>query len=168
MAAKYRKFLPQTYRQDWFRELAPPKPNPRYLYIYLLTAPHTTSVSGLSAARPAGLADELRWPVKAFLAMFDQLERAGQVKADWEAGVVWVPGAVEYNDPESGNVVKSWATNAVEIPKCNTPTLLRSLPGNHHASFNKAFREGFAYSGAEAGIPTRPGAGAVPGEEHYY
>jgi hypothetical protein len=63
-------------------------------------------------------ADSMGWSVESFRQSFRELFVAGLAKADWEAGLVWVPNAVTYNEPQNPNVVKSWADAWAELPEC--------------------------------------------------
>jgi hypothetical protein len=68
-------------------------------------------------------------------------------KADWEARLVWLPKAVEYNRPESGNVIISWAATFDELPECSLKweafqslsTFAKSLPKSFAETFGKVF-----------------------------
>ena len=67
-------------------------------------------------------------------------------KADWEAGLVWVPNAVSHNRPESPNVVRSWRTMWLEIPEC----ALKAEAFQHLKSFTEGMGEAFGKAFAEA------------------
>jgi hypothetical protein len=76
-------------------------------------------IPGLFVAWEAGLAQALGWPVEGFRERFRELFREGMAKADWKAGVVWVPNGIKYNSPSNPNVVKGWRAAWDEIPECS-------------------------------------------------
>jgi len=144
---------------------------------------------GLSTIGEAALAEQLEWPLKGFRKAFQEVLSQGLVKADWKARVLWVPNTVRYNEPESPNVVRSWAKHFLEIPECALKTealislreyvkRMDSSDGNgrkkqeakdsfteaFHEAFHeplaKAFGEGYGESVAVTGA----GAGAGTGE----
>jgi hypothetical protein len=41
------------------------------------------------------------------------------VHADWDAGFVWVPKAINHNPPASANVITSWREAWDELPECD-------------------------------------------------
>jgi hypothetical protein len=116
---KYRKITPRLWGDERFRQLSRPRPSGQWLWLYLLTGPHTTAIPGLFAAGEAGLTEALGWSLSAFRAAWLEIERAGMARADWRARVVWIPKALLYNEPENPNVVKGWAMQLRELPECD-------------------------------------------------
>ena len=80
----------------------------RYLWIYLLTGPHTSSLPGVYIAGEAMLAEALGWKMKSFREAFKEIEQAGLLKADRVARLIFIPNGVKYDRPESPKVVKHW------------------------------------------------------------
>ena len=121
----------------------------RYLWLYLLTGPHTCQIPGLSCAGERGLAESLGWELKAFREAFLQIERKAMVEVDWKACVVWLPSAIKYDPPSSPNVVKSWPKAVQMIPPCDLRDraivrLGRFLRAEDFAeAFSKAFTKAF-------------------------
>ncbi len=115
---RFKKLSPATFHDERFRALPAPGPNARYLWLFLLTGPHTCPLPGLFTAGEAGLAEALSWPLAGFRRSFRQIEAQDMVKADWRARVVWIPKAFKYNEPESPSVVTSWLKWMEEIPEC--------------------------------------------------
>lgn len=115
---RFKKLSPATFHDERFRALPAPGPNARYLWLFLLTGPHTCPLPGLFTAGEAGLAEVLGWPTTGFRRAFQEIERQGMAQADWTARVVWIPKAIKYNEPESPSVVKSWLKWMDEIPQC--------------------------------------------------
>lgn len=137
--ARYRKVDVRMWRDERFRRLTTKGPNGRECWQFLLTNPHTTSIPGVYAAYPETLAAELRWSTEGFLEAFGEAFREGLAKADWKAGLVFIPNAIKYNQPESINVVKSWAPAWDELPECS----LKLEAFEHIKAFLYAFREAF-------------------------
>jgi hypothetical protein len=135
-----------------FRRLSAPCPCGQSLWIYLLTGPHTTSLPGLFNIGEAALAEALGWTLKAFREAFAEAHSQGMVKADWQARVVWIPRAIEYNFPESPNVVKGWRAAWDEMPECQLKTEAYHL-FRQALKAKKAFAEAFAEAIGEGGAP---------------
>jgi hypothetical protein len=116
---RFKKLAPGTFHDERFRALTAPGPNARYLWLFLLTGPHTCPLPGLFSAGEAGLAEALGWPLAGFRRAFKEIQAQGMAKADWTARVVWIPKSFKYNEPESPSVVKSWLKWVDEIPACD-------------------------------------------------
>jgi len=138
-----------------FRQLSSPQPSAKYLWIFLLTGPHTSNIPGLFRVGELALSEELGWTVKAFREAFAEVFSKGLAKADWSARVVWIKNAIAYNQPESPNVVKSWRTSWDEIPEC-------ALKVEAHERL-KAFTEGLGEACGEAFGESGTGTGTGTG-----
>lgn len=108
----------RTYGDTKFLALSPPKPCGRYLWLYLLTGPHTTPLPGISVIGEAALAEAIGWPLTGFRRAFAEIEKQGMVKSDWRARVVVLPNAIEYNWPENPNIIRGWARYWDSVPEC--------------------------------------------------
>lgn len=110
------------HRRMWndenFRSLSRPQPNGQTLWTRLLCGPELTCIPGLFPAREGGLADALGWDLKAFREVWREVSERGMARADWSAGLVWVPKALKNNPPQSPNVVIAWAKAFAELPEC--------------------------------------------------
>lgn len=92
------------------------------VWFRLLTGPHVTSVPGLWGADEDGLAKAFGFSAQAFLELIDELNGAGlSVEADWEYGVIWIPGLMkqECSQPRNSNAVNSWVHHLELIPECD-------------------------------------------------
>lgn len=123
---RYSKIFRRMWNDEGFRSLSRPQPCGQFLWMRLLCGPELGPIPGLFQAREPGLADALKWPIEPFRESFAELLRNGMAMADWEAGLVWVPGAIEYNEPANPNVVKSWADTWAELPECELKSLAHS------------------------------------------
>lgn len=105
------------------------------------------------------MAEKLKWPIDAFREFFKAIKNEGMAKADWDAQVVWVPNAIHYNEPESPNVVKSWATTWNEIPECPLKkeafTVLKNKIEDFGKGFQKAFQKAFQDYGSKNKASTK-------------
>ncbi len=144
--ARYRKVDVRMWRDERVRRLTSGGPNGRECWQFLLTNPHTSNIPGLYAAYPETLAAELRWSPKGFLEAFGELFREGLAKADWTAGLVLIPGAIKYNEPENPNVVKGWRATWDELPECP----LKAEAYQHLKGYLEGYRKGFAEVFAKA------------------
>jgi len=144
---RYRKVEVKTWGDASFKNLTPIPPCGQGLWFYLMTGPRTTAIPGLFAAGPATMAEDLDWEPEAFREAFREALSEGMVKADFKAKLVFLPKAIEYNKPESPNVVKSWANEFEILPECELKieayeTLEAFICGLSEA-FAKAFSESF-------------------------
>src|SRR5579859_4660658 len=117
--ARYRKIDVRMRSDEKFRALSAPPPNGQDCWIYLLTNRYTTSIPGVYAAFEETMARDLGWPLEGFRDAFREAFSKGMVKADWRAGLVFVPNAIKYDPPQSINVVKSWKDVWNELPECH-------------------------------------------------
>jgi hypothetical protein len=153
--ARYRKLDLRTWNDKKFRALSPLPPSGQSLWLYLVLGPHTTSIPGLFEASENSMADRLGWSLKAFREAFREASSKALAKADWEARLVWLPKAPEYNRPESPNVVISWGAAFDELPEC-------PIKWQAHQSL-KAFTEGLGEAFSKAFAKAIPKA--MPNQE---
>jgi len=144
--ATYRKIDIRIWGDERFRSLSAPPPNGRDCWFYLLTNRFTTNIPGLFHAYEETLARDLEWPVEGFREAFGEAFREGMVKADWKAGLIFIPNAIEYNMPESPNVVRSWRRTWDDLPECS----LKVEAQQHLKAFLEAFGEAFGKAFREA------------------
>src|SRR5688572_5715648 len=145
--ARYRKIDVRLWSDEKFRSLSAPPPNGQDCWMYLLTNRYTTSIPGLYAAFEETLARDLGWSLEGFRESFREVSRKAMAKADWTAGLVFIPNAFSYNKPESPNVVKGWQTVWDELPECPLKTEafehlkqeFKDLPEGYRKAFGKAF-----------------------------
>lgn len=100
------------------RELAKLSPAAQLLYFRLLTGNHRTLVCGLWPARRESLAADFGMKPRAFDVAFAELEMCGLARADWVAGVVFVPGVVLDDSPANQKVLKAWSKHLCRLPDC--------------------------------------------------
>ena len=167
MDAIYRKVYPRLYGDEKFQRLSPPQPCGRYLWIYLLSGPYTTSIPGLSVVGEAALAESLEWPLEGFREAFGEVFREGLIEVDWNKRILWLPNAIRYNPPQSPNVVKSWRHQWEFVPECAMKTLIfKQLKGFMEGlgeGFANAFRQAFPKDYGESGAGAEAGAEAGEG-----
>lgn len=150
----YRKVAVRIWADERFRKLSPMPPCGQSLWLFLLTCPFTGPMPGIFRAGPAAMAEELGWTLEAFTQAFDEASAQGMVKADFKARLVWLPKAIEYNRPESPNVVRHWASQYSLLPEC--PLLdeaiasIRAYVCAMGEGFSKAFSDGFGEASTKA------------------
>lgn len=130
----HRKVEPALWFNDAFRALSAPKPNAQTLWLYLLTGPRTTMIPGVVMARPAVMADDLRWPLKKWIACMKEIADAGMAEIDADAGLVVLKNALIHNGspretsrPNSPNAVKAWWSAFENLPSCELRERLRRV-----------------------------------------
>lgn len=153
---RYRKVSVRMHADAEYRRLTPPPPCGQSLFNDFLTGPDTTNIPGVFKAREGGIADRLNWPIEGFRKAFREVsgeafaDATGKTpkplaKADWDAGLVFVPGAIKHNAPESPNVIRAWRDTWEELPECDLKSEayrhLRDFIETKGEGFQKAFRE---------------------------
>lgn len=124
----------------------------KFLWLYLLTGPHCTSIPGILPNVGIGtIADALKWPAGRVRKQFWEIETADMAIADWSANVIVLPNAILYNDPSNPNVILSW--RKIPLPQCDLVVrALRAIrivlnskedPAPWVDAFDEAFRKGF-------------------------
>lgn len=119
---RYSKVSRRMWGDEKFRRLTPLAPSGAALFIRLLTGPELTNVPGLFPAWDAGMARAMGWTLEAYREAYLEAYREGLVIADWEVGLVWVPNAIRYNEPESPKVILSWERTMADLPDCDLKT----------------------------------------------
>lgn len=156
---RYRKVAVRIWADREFRRLSRPQPNGQSLFFYLLTGRETAIIPGVISARESGMAEELGWPLEAFREAFGEVSgeafgkglrgaEKAMAKADWEAGLVFVPNAIKHNAPQSPNVITSWKNAWDELPECDLKAEIYQSLRAFMKGKNKAFLEAF-----DAAIP---------------
>lgn len=128
---RYSKVSRRVWNDARFRSLSAPAPNGQTLWLRLLTGPELTVIPGVIPAGEAGLAEAIGWDLEGFREAFREVFREGLAEADWKARLIWVPKAIEHNDPESPNVVKSWAIAWDEVPECDLKSVIWQALHDH-------------------------------------
>lgn len=115
---RYSRVSRRIWNDAGFRKLTQPKASAGWLFLRLLTGPELSCIPGLFQAWDAGLAAALGWALKDFRKAFGEVEQQGLARADWKAGLVWLPKAIAHNEPENPNVVLGWRPTWAELPDC--------------------------------------------------
>lgn len=164
---RYSKVSMELWGDDKFTALTPLRPSGQALWLYLLLSPYRCIIPGLTLNIGFGtLADRLpTWGAAAVRKHWEEIEGQRMAKADWRAGVIWLPKAIAHNEPESPNVIRSWAK--VPLPKCDLiaealDTLRRYIDSSLGEAFIEAFDEGFSSSFGESGTRALTEAGSTP------
>jgi hypothetical protein len=174
---RYRKIKVKMWGDEKFRRLSAPKPSGQFLWVHLLTGPHTTAIPGLSSIGEAGLAEQLGWSLQAFRACWKEVAGQALAQADWQARVVFLPNGIAHNEPESPSVVKSWVAQHLGlIPECPLKQLAIYTIGKHLSTMGAAWAAAWVAGWESAWSPDSPpvsstgcassgaGAGAGTGE----
>ena len=148
--SRYRRISVPMWGDARFRKLSAPAPNARYLWIYLLTGPHTGPIPGLSTTGEAALAEALDWSLAKFRPPFAEIAAQGMAEADWRARVLFVPKAINHNAPESPNVVRAWRSYMAEIPECALKAKAQAMLKGWLEAKGKAWGEAFEEALGEA------------------
>lgn len=121
----HRRVEVDTWQSHDFLALSAAKPNAQTLWLWLLTCERTIIIPGVIVARPAVMADDLRWPLRAFERCLAEIEAAGMIEVDREVGLVVLSKALVVGDamrdgagPAGENAAKSWATALQKLKPC--------------------------------------------------
>ena len=156
--ARYRKIDTHTWGDEKFKALSPMLPSGQALWFFLLTGPFTGPIPGLYVAGKAAMAEALGWSNEAFDKAFQEVLSKGMVKADWKARLIWLPNAIKYNNPESPNVITSWAKELDILPECSLfyeaiisiRETICAINGGFIIAFDKAFGKAIAKASSKA------------------
>jgi hypothetical protein len=125
VARTYRNVETDLWFSQDFRQLSQARPSGQGLWQYLLTSPRTVAVPGVVVARPAVMADDLRWSRRAFDAHMREVIAAGMAEIDAEVGLVVLTKALivdgrvrESARPTSPRAVKAWANALLRLRSC--------------------------------------------------
>ena len=140
---RYSKMFRRMWNDEKFRRLSRPQPCGQSLWMRFLCGPELGPIPGLFCAREPGLADAMGWSLKPFRESFLELSSNGLAKADWVAGLVWIPNAIRYNEPANPNVVKSWSDAWAELPECELKSEAHSRLCDYMRTRGESFLEVF-------------------------
>ncbi len=157
---RYSKVSRRMWVDEKFLRLSAPKPNARTLWQRLLTGPELGCIPGLFPARLAALAEDLEWPLPALKKCWGEIEREGMAEADWKRGLVWVPKAIEHNEPESPNVVRGWRVAWRELPDSELKDRARAALRSHLVAMGEPWAKAFDEATGKAS--PKPSAKALP------
>jgi len=159
---KARGFHSRIYRRIWS--------NPDFLRLsrdaelvwwQLQTSPLLTQF-GLSRVGPLALAEERGWAPDEFLSAWEEALAAGLGEYDPDNRLLWLPGYVDHNPPQSINVVKAWGRQFNDLPDCSLKSEayqhLLALHDALHDAFGLAFRDAFRDAIADGISPSGGGA----------
>jgi hypothetical protein len=113
----YRKVKPRLWVDAKVRRLSKPQPNGQSLFLYLLTARESCALPGALELLEETLAARLGWPLDGMRDAMAEVIREGLAVADWEAGLVWLPGGLKNNPLVSPQQAKTWAEAFDRLPE---------------------------------------------------
>jgi hypothetical protein len=88
----------------------------RLLWLRLATGPEVTPIPGLVLATSADIAASLGWRVEIVESVAASIP-ATALRADWRAGVVWLPPIIDWQKPHSPRNVIGWSTTWAALPE---------------------------------------------------
>jgi len=135
--SKYRKIDVRIWNDANFRDLSH---NAKLVFFLLLTHPNMTALGAMRSTL-SGLSEELDMDSKAFREAFREAFLKGMVKHDAKACLIALPNFIKYNQPESPNVVKAWASSLDLLPECDLKNQVITLSANALKGYSKAFQE---------------------------
>lgn len=153
-APRSRRPIPETYRRilvsTIWSQLATLAERARNLWLRLALAEEVTPIPGLVLIRADELAIALTAPASAPWSA-DEVERvaasipAAMLRADWRAGVVWLPPVFRWHPPASPKNVAAWRRPWAEMPASPLASEihdeLRLACAGRGAGFVRAFAE---------------------------
>lgn len=122
---RYHKLAVALWNDRVFRGLSE---RAKLLYYRLAAGPETLPVPGVARLSRSGLAlDELRWGLEEFDARLAELQQAGLVEADFQAGLVVLPRelAEPFSMPNGLPSVTSWRRALANAPDCELLDLVK-------------------------------------------
>ncbi len=143
----YRRIYVRIWTDKKFLELSD---KAKLVWFYLLTGPHTTSLPGIFRETMPGMAAFLSWHNDVFQKAFMEIVGAGMVEADFKNHVVYVLNVIQYNPPQSVNVVKSWVMYFDLIPECDLKIKYLKDIYAYMEGLSDAFRDAFQLAFTDA------------------
>jgi hypothetical protein len=144
--ARYRKIDPRIWNDAKFSALSD---RAKLVFFMLLTHPNMTAIGAMRGTAP-GLAAELGWEPEAFAEAFREVLSKGMAEYDERACLIALPKFIQYNQPESPNVVKAWVGALDLLPECDLKTRVvvraKEYAEGLKDGFSKALPEAFAKS----------------------
>lgn len=137
--SKYRKIDTKIWNDAKFRALSD---DGQMIFLLFLTHPSMTAIGALPATVP-GMAHTKKWSVERFRKGFAELLSNGMAKADEDAGLIYLPNFLKYNQPENPNVVKAWAGGVDMLPECELKTRIISDSYASLCDRPQSFKEAF-------------------------
>ena len=113
--SSFRKIYKKLWSDERFRDL---DVTSKLLYLYLLTGKEASIIPGFVDASEATLSNRIGKDLESFREAFRNLSGNDLARADWVAGVVFLPLAIHDNRPASPNVILSWKSALEELPNC--------------------------------------------------
>ena len=143
MKKRYRKVHCTIWNEEQFASLSN---NAKLAYFYILTHPNMTAL-GAMRGTPNGIAAELGMPASAA----NELVSSFIVQYDPSTSCLYIPGFIEWQTPESTNVVKAWAKSFDLIPDgifkrqvvLEAHAFIKTLSLPFQVAFEKAMNEAF-------------------------
>jgi hypothetical protein len=170
-SVKYRKIDTRIWNDERVRSLSD---DGKLGFLFVLTHPGMTAVGAMRGTL-TGLAAELGWPARRFEKALAPAIEAGMVEVNAGASFIGLKRFLRYNQPESPNVAKAWASSLELIPECPQKDALvgRCLSHLEPGPFREAFKQGLleafgeafleAFKEAPPGSFPESGTGAVTG-----
>jgi hypothetical protein len=146
---RFRTIYMRMWGDEKFRRLSPMPACGQGLWVYLLTGPHTGPIPGIFESGRAAMAESLGWSFEDFDKAFREVLSQGLCEVDWDARIVWVPKAVEYNKPQSPNVVLSWLAEWEKLPECDLKWRACEALRAFICRLGEGYREAFAQAFGE-------------------
>jgi hypothetical protein len=155
----WRKFFIRTWTDERVMALSRPTPNGQSLLVALIAGEQTGVVPGLFKIGERAFAEQLRWPLhageslledlpkglpKGFREAFEEVSAQGFVKADWNARLVFVPGAIWLDPPSNPNMILKWRKAWRELPECELKDEAEQAFKSFFERYSKGFQEAFA------------------------
>ncbi len=154
----WRRFYIRTWSDKRVMALSRPPPNGQTLLTWLIAGKQTGVIPGLFEIGERAFAEMLGWPLhggetllesiadglpKGFREAFAEVSAMGFVKADWKARLVYVPGGIKHDPPQSINVVKRWAKAWRLLPECDLKDEAEREIRAYLDGMGKAFADAF-------------------------
>lgn len=150
-----RRILTTIWRAEWWQRLPE---RPRMLWLRLATAPESTVIPGLALVDVAKIAADLGWSIEEVERISAALP-ASSCRADWRAGVVWLPPVLGWNPPASPKNVAGWRVAWSSIPDSPVRDEIREDLRLHCAGRCGGFEAAFA---AACPVFVRPPPAELP------
>lgn len=114
----------------------------RLLWLRIATGPEVTQIPGLVLISSADLASSLGWQLGVVERVAASIP-ASAMRADWRAGVVWLPPMVDWQKPHSPRNVIGWSSTWAALPETPLAADIHADLRIHCAARDPAFALAF-------------------------
>jgi hypothetical protein len=146
-------------------------------WFYILTGPHCNGLPGIYRISIGALADSMDWTTSEAALAMQELESAGLIVTDHDAGVIFTPNFLKYNRPGSSKNLIHWLRTLDNLPESDLHQLWIDRVREHYdgvgmlAQFEGLLATEYQFQGipdADDGVSDTPIEGTMASPDDMY